>query len=808
MRSGPRSAPPSPRRRLALGASAVTVAALATGGLVVPAAHAATTDVQILATNDFHGRILDNTSNGEAGAAVLAGAVKQLRAANPNTVFAAAGDLIGASTFESFIQHDKPTIDALNAAGLEVSAVGNHELDQGYGDLVNRVMAPYDATTNPYGGANWQYIAANLKMKATGDPAVPATWIKDVGGVQVGFVGAVTEDLPTLVSPGGIADISVEDIVTSVNTEAADLVASGADLVVMLVHEGAPSTDCATMDDSGAWADIINNVSPDVDAIVSGHTHLAYNCSFPVAAWQGRAVTERPVVSAGQYGTNLNQLVFSVDDAGNVTAKTQKILALEHPVTVGTTTTWVADYPADPDVQKIAADAKQQAEVLGAVELGKIAGPFNRAKLANGTTENRGGESTLGNLVAEVQRWATEKPESGSAQIAFMNPGGLRQDMVGSNAAGYPATLTYQQAAVVQPFANTLVNMQLTGAQIKKVLEQQWQRDALNKVATRPFLRLGVSDGFTYTYSQKNVTEFQKDDPKTPDVDESTISYTAPKGTVTGMWLNGEPIDAAATYSVTVNSFLATGGDNFFELANGASKRDTGKADLAAMVDYMAAFAATTPLPVDYAQHAVEIGFPAGAPGAYDPGATVAFGVKSWAMSTAPDVKDSQIAVSLDGVALGSFPVDNTIGTEVYDNYGTAAVSVQLPASVARGTTVQLTLTGTQTGTSVVVPVAIDKADSTTVGLPNKTFANSKGNGVIQYTTTVTTEDGTPALGEAVIYDGGDAIATVTLTASSGGVVQVKLPKLGKGSHPLYVVYGGSDTVKPSTSATVTVEVK
>jgi len=808
MRSGPRSAPPSFRRRLALGASALTVAALTTGGLVVPAAYAATTDVQILATNDFHGRILDNTSNGEAGAAVLAGAVEQLRAANPHTVFAAAGDLIGASTFESFIQHDKPTIDALNAAGLDVSAVGNHELDQGYSDLVNRVMAPFDATTNPYGGAQWQYIAANLKMKTTGDPAVPATWIKDVGGVQVGFVGAVTEDLPTLVSPGGIADISVEDIVTSVNTAAADLVDGGADIVVMLVHEGATSTDCATMDDSGTWADIINNVSPDVDAIVSGHTHLAYDCSFPVAAWQsqGRAVTDRPVVSAGQYGTNLNQLIFSVDEAGNVAAKTQKILALEHPVTVGTTTTWVADYPADPEVAAIADAAASQADVLGAVPLGTIAGAFNRAKLANGTTENRGGESTLGNLVAEAQRWATEQPESGSAQIAFMNPGGLRQDMVGSNEAGYPATLTYKQAAVVQPFANTLVNMQLTGAQIKTVLEQQWQRDSLNKVATRPFLRLGVSEGFTYTYSQQNVTEFQKDDPKTTDVDESTISYTAPKGTVTGMWLNGAPIDPAATYSVTVNSFLSTGGDNFFELANGTSKRDTGKVDLAAMVDYMAAFAASAPLAVDYAQHAVEVGFAAGAPAAYDPGATVAFTVKSWAMSTGDDVKDARIDVSLNGVALGSFAVDNTIGTDVYDDYGTASVSVKLPKNLTYGSAAQLTLTGAQTGTSVVVPITIDKADSTTVGLPNKLIVT--GNGTLQFTTIVVAQRLTRVTGEVTIYDGGTAIATATLTDRSLGIVKVTLPKLGKGVHKLSVAYGGSDTVNPSTSPKVTILVK
>lgn len=808
MRSGPRSAPPSIRRGVALGASALTAFALVTGGFVVaPAAHAATTDVQILATNDFHGRILDNTSNGEAGAAVLAGAVEQLRAQNPNTVFAAAGDLIGASTFESFIQHDKPTIDALNAAGLEVSAVGNHELDQGYNDLVNRVMAPYDANTNPYGGAQWRYIAANLKMKATGDPAVPATWLKDVNGVQVGFVGAVTEDLPTLVSPGGIADISVGDIVTSVNAAAADLVKAGANIVVMLVHEGAAVTDCTQGAAEGTtWGDIVRGVSPQVDAIVSGHTHLAYNCKYPVKAWSdaGRAVTQRPVVSAGQYGTNLNQLVFSVDGDGNVANVNQNILALEHQVG----SAWVANYPVDPAVDAIAQAAKKKADVLGAQPLGQIGGAFNRAKLSNGSTENRGGESTLGNVVAEAQRWATEKPESGSAQIAFMNPGGLRQDMVGSNAAGYPATLTYQQAAVVQPFANTLVNMTLTGAQIKRVLEEQWQRDALNRLATRPFLRLGASEGFTYTYSQKNVTEFQKDDPNTPNVDESTISYTAPKGTVTGMWLKGVPIDLAARYSVTVNSFLATGGDNFFTLADGANKRDTGKVDLSAMVDYMAAFAASAPLPVDYAQHSVEVGFAADAPTAYDPGATVSFDVKSWAMSTAADVKDSEIAVSLGGVALGSFPVDNTIGTAVYDDYGTASVSVTLPATVTRGTTVELTLSGARTGTSIVVPVAIDRADSTTVGTPNKTFANSNGNGVIQYAATVTTEDGTPALGTATIYDGETAIATVTLTAASKGSFQVKLPRLSKGSHPLSVVYGGSDTVKSSTSATVTVAVK
>ena len=132
---------------------------------------------------------------------MLAGAVKQLREERPKTVFAAAGDLIGASTFESFIAKDKPTIDALNAAGLEVSAVGNHEFDQGYDDLVNRVMAPYNATTNPFGGAEWEYLGRQRAHEDGRSAALPESWVQDFGDVEVGFVGAVTDHLDELVSP-------------------------------------------------------------------------------------------------------------------------------------------------------------------------------------------------------------------------------------------------------------------------------------------------------------------------------------------------------------------------------------------------------------------------------------------------------------------------------------------------------------------------------------------------------------------------------------------------------------------------------
>ncbi|UNX56567.1 ExeM/NucH family extracellular endonuclease (plasmid) [Georgenia sp. TF02-10] len=676
--------------------------------------------IQVLGINDFHGRLAADGNNA-AGAAVLAGAVKELEADYP-TVFAAAGDLIGASTFESFIQKDKPTIDALNEAGLDVSAVGNHELDQGYEDLVDRVMN----ADHPEGGAEWEYISANLTLTSTGDPAVPATWMTERDGVQVGFVGATTEELKSLVSPGGIADITVEDIVESTNQYADELRADGADIVVMLVHEGASSTSCDTMDDdpASAFGSIVTGVDDDVDAIISGHTHLAYNCE----------IGGRPVVSAGQYGTALNQLVFDVDPATNeVLDVTAALLPLVNQ-----------GYTPDPVVEQIVADAKTEADVLGAVELGQIEDRFGRAKLPVPAPppappladENRGGESTLGNLVAEVQRWATETQEAGSAQIAFMNPGGLRADMDGSADGDGPRDVTYRQAANVQPFANTLINMQLTGAQIETVLEQQWQRTTAGAVPSRPFLKLGVSEGFKYTYVETPVTV------------GSTETF---QGEVTGMWLDGEPIDPEATYSVTVNSFLSTGGDNFHELANGTQKRDTGKVDLQAMVDYMEEFANTEegdePLPVDYEQRGVEVEFPEGAPEVYEAGDQVVFDVASLAMSgrvnpedPVYDVQDDTILVMLDGEEIGSAPVDNTIGTVRYDQYGTAHVDVTLPVTTPVGE-VELLLVGPETGTEVIVPITVAAAVPAVV---NETAPTVTGKAQVGKTLTGTPGEWTP----------------------------------------------------------------
>jgi 5'-nucleotidase len=737
--------------------------------------HAATVDVQILATNDFHGRLQlrgPENRDRDAGAAVLAGAVKSLR--TPTTVFAAAGDLIGASTFESFISKDKPTIDALNEAGLEVSAAGNHEFDQGYNDLVNRVMAPYDATTNPYGGANWQYLAANVRKKADNSPALPDRWIRDFGSVEVGFVGAVTEDLPSLVSPAGISDLKVTSIIEEANASADALEAEGADVIVLLVHEGAPDTTFASAtSNDNAFGRIVNGVDSNIDAIVSGHTHLAYNHAVPVPAWAGRPVTTRPVVSAGQYGQKLNQLTFSVDDVtGTVTAKSQNVLDLTAADPDGDGPGIIEpNYPADPATTAIVNKAFADAEAPGSVVLGKLGGPFRRARLANGTTENRGGESTLGNLVAEVQRWATASPQVGGAQIAFMNPGGLRQDMTGVP-GGYPANLTYKQAAVVQPFANTLVNMKLTGAQIKTLLEQQWQRDSKGDVPTRPFQRLGTSKGFF-----------------------STFDATRPEGDrITGIWLNGKPIEPATSYSVTVNSFLASGGDNFRVLTQGTNKRDTGKVDLQAMVDYMAEAAKTGGVPVDYAQHQVGVTWPADKPRFYRIGQDVELRLSSLAMTGVGDFKDTKLDVKVGDKTLNPTPVDNTGGTEQFDNYGVSAVDVKLKGKTKTGKQL-LTFTGATTGTTFSLPIDVRKAKGI-LKVRTKPERIVKGETRTRLKIKASALGISDVTGKIVVKAGGKKY-TVKL---KDGKAFVRLDAFGKrGAKRVVVKYAGSRKVRSTT---------
>ena len=512
------------------------------------------TEIQVLGINDFHGRLEANARNQEAGAAVLAGAVAQLKTENPNTLFVSAGDNIGASTFTSFSQQDEPTIDALLAAGLDASVVGNHEFDAGWDDLENRVRSSF--------GDPRYALGANVYLKGTKTPALNEYWVKEVDGVRVGFIGTVTEQTASMVSPAGIADIEFGDQLEAANRVAAQLqdgnTGNGeADVIVLLTHEGGVGTDCAAIGAADTlYGDLIRGASANIDAILSGHTHATYNCSYPVDGWTDGL--ERPVMQSGQYGMNLDRVNIAVDPASKAVVSLTSSLVDLHDGTAGL-------FPADQTVAQIVADAATQAAIVGSVEVGAISADITRAY--KGVAEDRGSESTLGNLVADIQLWATSNADFGGepAEIAFMNPGGVRTDL----RFGEDGKVTYKEVATVQPFANTLVTMDLTGAQLRAVLEEQWQ-------PSRSKLHLGVSGGFSYLYE--------------PD---------AARGEhIVGMSLNGVAISPTAVFRVTTNSFLASGGDKFTTFAAGINATDTGQVDLAATVSYFEQHALVDPAPL------------------------------------------------------------------------------------------------------------------------------------------------------------------------------------------------------------------
>ena len=616
-------------------------------------------DLQLLSINDFHGRLESpSTAGGQAvgGAAQLVGLVDQLRAANPNTAWVSAGDNIGASTFISAIDADNPTIDALNAGGLTVSAVGNHEFDKGLADLLGRVEDR----------ADFPYLAANVYKD--GRRVLPGYTVQNLGGVKVGYIGVVTEQTGSLVSPDGIAGVQFRDPVAEANKLAGELsdgdAANGeADVLVLLAHEGAASENI------GSAADLVadpvfgafTQVSVDIDAIFSGHTHQPYAFQVPVP---GTART-RPVIQAEDYGEKLGQAVLTYDPATkSVTASTAALL----PV-VGAT--------PNAEVAQIVATAKANATELGKRPLGKITADILRG-YTNGT-ENRGIESVMGNFIADVQLDQTREAGRGGAQIAFMNPGGLRADLK----YGTDGTVTYADAFAVQPFSNDMVTRTLTGSEIKQALEEQWQPDT----ASRPVLRLGVSKGLTYSYDDEQ--------PRGQRIIASSLK------------LNGVTLSPTGTYRVTTNSFLAAGGDNFATLGKGTDKVTTGDNDLTMLVNYFVAHSPVTADPQPRATAGVLDGTAPTGTFALDtnlvwPGQSVELTQTALADDVSPAGTIKRVVTWGDGSAPQILAADATTAGHVYRTGGSYQVSIALTDEA--GNTAAAGLTGPATVTVVAQP--------------------------------------------------------------------------------------------------------
>jgi 5'-nucleotidase len=519
-------------------------------------------DLRILAINDFHGYLRppqggitiadpeDKTKRitvAAGGAEHMATLVGQLREGRKNTVFVAAGDLIGASPFLSAMFHDEPTIQALSMMGLDISAVGNHEFDEGTDELLrmqNGGCHPIDKCRGPlpFTGAKFRYLAASTFEKSSGKTVFPAYEIREFEGIPVAFIGLTLKGTPGLVSPVGVADLEFRDEAETVNALVPELRARGVEAIVVLIHEGGvPAGDyneCPGI--SGPIVDIVKKFDRAVDVVVSGHTHRAYVCEI-----DGRLVT-----SGDKYGT----LVTAID------------LKLDR------TTRDVIGARADNTIVRSATLAKnpEQTALLEAYD--KVAAPIaNRP--AGSVTEtlsrapNNAGESPLGDIVADAQLAATSSAASGGAVIAFTNPGGVRADITRKE----DGAVTYADVFASQPFRNQLVTLTLTGKQIKDMLEQQW-RDP-----KRPRI-LQVSRGFGYTW----------------DGSKGDGERVLPER----MSLNGQTIDPAANYRVTVNNFLSVGGDGFTVLTQGTAPQ-TGIYDVDALHAYFRANSPVGPTAAD-----------------------------------------------------------------------------------------------------------------------------------------------------------------------------------------------------------------
>jgi 5'-nucleotidase len=501
----------------------VTLALEMTRRLNPPAAGAAggsEARIQILSINDFHGGIEDRAVSGRpaGGAAALAAHLALRRAGRANSLTVHAGDLIGASPPISALARDEPSITSMDLLGVQLGSVGNHEFDRGTAALLRLQNGGCDAAMNCFGGARMQYLAANVVDRATGRPILPPYMVRTVDDVRIGFIGLTLRDTPTIVTPAGVAGLTFLDEVPTINRYAGELQAQGVNAIVVLIHQGGDGgVDGGPI--TGAEINrIANGIDPAVRVIVSGHTHRGY---------QGY-IGDRLVTQAFSYGTALADVEVVVDrQSGRIVG-----------ATAGVVTTFLDDLALDPAI--VAQVRAWQDEVRPLVErrVGEAAIDITREM-------NAAGESALGNLIADAQRAAMR------TQMALMNPGGIRDEL--------PAgPISWGRLFAIQPFANDLVRMTLTGAQIERLLNQQWQDQNL--------VRILKTSGVRYVWDGDNPSQRVR---------------------LADVFLaDGTPLRPNERYTVTVNGFLATGGDGFTVLTEGED-RETGPVDLDALVSYI-----------------------------------------------------------------------------------------------------------------------------------------------------------------------------------------------------------------------------
>lgn len=534
--------------------------------------------INILAFNDFHGNLEppkrfieaeDPTDTNKSvripvgGVSYFADAINKLRAQYPNNAVVSAGDLISASPLTSSLFLDEPTIETMNEIKIDFNAVGNHEFDRGTDELrrlQNGGCQQY-TTTKPcqinkdFAGAKFNFLAANVSLKA--DPKrtlFPAYKIKRYGNIPVAFIGLTLEATPTIVSAAGIKDVDFHDEAETVNSLIPELKKQGVEAIVVVVHEGvAPSTKfnaktCAGL--SGPLTGILDRLDTAVDVVVSGHTHQSYICDYSTLNPQKPFL----LTSAGQYGTAITNIKLELDGkTGDVIKKdAQQVPIQSEAYTSGTTTVNLTNlyekFNKTPSIEAILDKYRQAVTTISARIVGTATTVINRNAAESG-------ETALGNLIADAQQAAALTASNQGSDFTLMNPGGVRADLqTNSN-----NQITFGDVFAVQPFGNSIVTLSLTGQQIRELLEQQWS----GANADRPRI-LQPSKELSYAY-KKDATAVPR---------------------ATQIMISGQALMDSKSYRVTVNSFIADGGDNFTVLSKGTNRVGGGQ-DIDALEKYI-----------------------------------------------------------------------------------------------------------------------------------------------------------------------------------------------------------------------------
>jgi 5'-nucleotidase len=520
--------------------------------------------VKLLGFNDFHGHLDQGqrvAGRPVGGADVLLSYLEAAEAGIENqTLIIHAGDEVGASPPDSALLQDEPSISVLNLLTNSscsrddrmnpgcnlVGTLGNHEFDEGKVELLRLIDGGNFATgpflEDPYRGANFPYVSANVVNTSDGSNLVPPLVIKLVQGVPVAVIGAVLKGTPTIVTPTGVAGLSFLDEADAINSYVPGLKAAGIHTIIVTIHQGGfqssytgPTNPAATLSSGPEITDIVNRLDDEIDVVVSGHTHAFTNALLSNAHGHPILVTQ-----GFSFGTAYDDIDLLIDPVTrDVVSKTAKIVTTFGDAGPGLT--------PDPRATAITAAAFNSVAPL-------ITQVFGFANAAFTRTENAAGESTLGDLIADAQR------EQQGTQMAFMNPGGIRADL--------PAgAITYNNLFTIQPFGNTMVNLNVTGAVIKNILEQQFP-GAFGQTVQR-ILKIS---GLTYVWNP-----------------------AAPVGSrIVSIRVGGVPIDPAATYLVTTNNFVAAGGDGFTQFLNGTNQIG-GPIDLDVLIAYVKAHTPLTP---------------------------------------------------------------------------------------------------------------------------------------------------------------------------------------------------------------------